>query len=77
MHTIRAFFSTVVGLAVTSLAFAVAAAFSFAVIVVVGFAAVAGLAVVKLVPFVRVGLVNLQIGTRSLWQGGRQAVLRA
>ena len=64
MHSFRAFLTTVVGLTVTGFAFIVAATFSFAVIGLVAFAAIAGIAVVKLSPFVRIALNRLQLGHR-------------
>ncbi len=64
MHTFRAFMTTVVGLTVTGFAFVVAATFSFAIIGLVAFAAISGIAVVKLSPFVRIGVSRLQLGQR-------------
>ena len=65
MHSIRAFLTTVVGLTVTGFAFVVAATFSFAVIGLVVFAAVAGIAVVKLSPLVRFALSRAQFSRRT------------
>lgn len=60
MHSFRAFMTTLVGLTVTGFAFLVAATFSFVIIGLVAFAAVAGIGIVKLSPFVRIALGRLQ-----------------
>lgn len=79
MHSFRAFMTTVVGLTVTGFAFVVAATFSFAIIGLVAFAAIIGIAVVKLSPLVRIALHRLQLGRHMgrvsrmshAWRSGR------
>jgi len=79
MQTFRAFLTTVIGLTITGFAFVVAAAFSFAVIVLVASAALVGIAIVKLAPHVRAAANRLQTARRParVWNDGNGLIVDA
>lgn len=79
MHSLRAFLMTVVGLTVTGFAFVVAATFSFAVIALVAFAALGGIAAMKITPYVRRAVERVQSARRpsEIWNDGNGLIIDA